>query len=129
MPIGLPNASGWNQLPLVDSILNPELEAGEHELKGIETTYVLRHLDAEMIDGLKQPAPEKSAWIACNAVDAGSSVIPRFQSPSQAVVAKSRMTFHKQDLPGAAFFPSGNDEQNHSAIGHAVHSYLAALPH
>ena len=117
-----------NQLPLVDSILNPELEAGEHELKGIETTYVLRHLDAGMIDGLKQPAPEKSAWIACNAVDAGSSVIPRFQSPSQAVVAKSRMTFHKQDLPGAAFFPSGNDEQNHSAIGHAVHSYLAALP-
>ncbi|MFO0428139.1 MAG: PD-(D/E)XK nuclease family protein [Planctomyces sp.] len=38
------------------------------------------------------------------------------------------MTFHTKDLPGAAFFPSGNDEQNHSAIGHAVHSYLAALP-
>lgn len=70
-------------LPEVDTVLNPELDAGEHPLDGIETIFVVRHL----AEGLTVPAAEQSAWISQESVAPAVVIAPRFHSPSQVDVA------------------------------------------
>lgn len=115
-------------LPTVDMLLNPELDAGEHKLDGIETTFLIRHLAADLAEGLSVPAAEQSAWISQESVVLAAVIAPRFHSPSQAEPVPNGTTFDITELPGTSFFPPKAEEAEYAAIGNAFHSYMAALP-
>lgn len=121
--------SGWlDRLPGVNSLLDCNLEEGEHGLEGIDTTLVLRRLNADMIDDCRIPAIQQERWLSLTGDLQPSDLSPRFHSPSQAPDESENATFHTEELAGSSHFPSGADESQYSAIGDAVHSYLAALP-
>lgn len=117
-----------NLLPLVDTLLNPDLDAGEHKLDGVETSYVVRHLAADLAEELKVPAAEQSAWISQRSVSPALAISPRFHSPSQVDATADGTLFDITELPGSPYFPPKAEEAEYAAIGNAVHSYMAALP-
>jgi len=116
------------QLDAVDSLLDCNFGEGEHELDGIDTTLVVRRLDADMIDDCRFEAKQQERWLALAGIANPPEFAPRFHSPSQAPKASGDAKFETEDLPGPSHFPTGADEDQYAAIGDAVHSYLAALP-
>ncbi|TWT61663.1 3'-5' exonuclease [Rubinisphaera italica] len=121
--------SAWlDRLPEVNSLLDSNLEEGEHGLDGIDTTLVLRRLNADMIDDCRIPALQQERWLSLIGDLQPSDLSPRFHSPSQASTESETATFQTEELAGSSHFPSGADESQYAAIGDAVHSYLAALP-
>jgi ATP-dependent helicase/nuclease subunit A len=116
------------QLSAVDSLLDCSLEEGEHELNDIDTSFVLRHLNANRVDDYQIAARQQERWLSLPGNPNPPNFSPRFHSPSQASAEPGDAVFHTEELPGASHFPSGADEDHYAAIGDAVHSYLAALP-
>jgi len=116
------------QLSSVDSLLNCSVGEGEHELDGIDTSFVLRHLNTDMVDDCRIVARQQERWLSLTGNPNPPDCSPRFHSPSQASAEPADATFHTEELPGPSHFPSGADEDQYAAIGDAVHSYLAALP-
>ena len=117
-----------DQLPDVDSLLNCNLDEGEHELDGVDTSFVLRRLSADMVDGCRIAARQPERWLSLAENPNPPELSPRFHSPSRASAEPDAATFHTEELSGPSHFPSGADESQYAAIGDAVHSYLAALP-
>ncbi len=115
-------------LPDVDAILPPNAAPGEHPLQGIETTYVLRLLDASMAEELCRPAPEEETWLAplCS-LEPAPVYGPRYWSPSEAESTVPPGAVSVEILPGESVFPKMEEEQE-IALGNAVHAYLTALP-
>ncbi|MCA9178296.1 MAG: UvrD-helicase domain-containing protein [Planctomycetales bacterium] len=116
------------QLTTVDSVLDSSLDEGEHELDGIDTSFVLRRLNADMVDDCRFPAKQQERWLSLAGETEPSEFTPRFHSPSQAVALSEDAEFAIEELPGPSHFPTGAEEDQYAAIGDAVHSYLAALP-
>lgn len=116
------------QLTTVDSALDSSLDEGEHELDGIDTSFVLRRLNADMVDACRFPARQQERWLSLAGETESSEFTPRFHAPSQAVALSDDTEFAIEELPGPAHFPTGAEEDQYAAIGDAVHSYLAALP-
>jgi len=115
-------------LEVVDTLLNPDLDQGEHSLDGIDTTYVIRRLGPDMADGLTQPAAEQSAWISLKSASTSSAAVQRYHSPSLADAVLPDTTFDIVELPGSSFFPAKAEDKQFAAIGNAVHRYLASIP-
>ncbi len=121
--------SVWlDRLPKVNSLLDSNLKEGEHGLEGIDTTLVLRRLNADMIEDCRIPAKQQERWLSLTGELQPSDLSPRFHSPSQESAESENATFHTEELAGSSHFPLGADESQYAAIGDAVHSYLAALP-
>jgi ATP-dependent helicase/nuclease subunit A len=116
------------QLSGVDSLLNCSVGEGEHDLGGIDTSFVLRHLNTNMVDDCRIAARQQERWLSLTGNPNPPDFSPRFHSPSQASAELADAIFHTEELPGPSHFPSGADEDQYAAIGDAVHSYLAALP-
>jgi ATP-dependent helicase/nuclease subunit A len=120
---------GWlAQLSNVDSLLDCSVGEGEHELDGIDTSFVLRLLNSDMVDDCRFPAKQQERWLSLSGNPDAPEFAPRFHSPSQAPKETGDAEFDTVELPGLSHFPSGADEDQYAAIGDAVHSYLAALP-
>lgn len=119
----------WLQrLPSVDTILDPALGEGEHQLTGIDTTYVIRHLSATMLDACRQPVSDHEKWFAATGAEPLTSSTERYHLPSQTPSPLPTPSFKIDLLPGQPYFPSGAKEEQYAAIGEAVHCYFAALP-
>jgi len=116
------------RLSTVDSLLDVSRGEGEHDLDEIDTTFVVRRLNAEMFDDCRFPAAQQERWLSLAGDPNPPEYAPRFHSPSQAVAEAAGATFHVEELPGPSHFPSGADADQYAAIGDAVHSYLATLP-
>ncbi len=116
------------QLSAVDSLLDCGIGEGEHELDGIDTSFVMRHLNTDKVDDCRIPAKQQERWLSLTGNPNPQDFSPRFHSPSQLSAEPANVAFHTEELPGPSHFPSGADEDHYAAIGDAVHSYLAALP-
>ena len=116
------------QLSTVDSLLDCGLGEGEHELDGIDTSFVVRRLNVGMVDDCRFAARQQERWLTLTENPNPPEISPRFHSPSQASEEPGDVAFHLEELPGPSYFPSGADEDQYAAIGDAVHSYLAAIP-
>lgn len=118
------------EIPEIDHLLSPDVEEGEHVLEGVETSYVLRRIDPEDESDVSttQPSVSTSRWIAAGEPVEAIDMVDRRHSPSQAELVADRQVKQVIQLPGSSFYPEGAGEEHYSAIGDAVHSYLAALP-
>lgn len=122
------NCPWLNRLTNADSLVNPALDEGEHALEGIDTTYVLRHLNADMVDDCRFAAKQQQRWLTLAEATTPSEFIDRFHSPSQSGTTSEEAEFEIEELPGPSHFPTNANEDQYAAIGDAIHSYLAALP-
>ena len=121
----------WLQrLPGIDSILPTDVEAGEHDLTGLDTSYVLRNLAP--VDDNSIAGVEGDSWFSPAAViESSAEQPPRFFSPSQVQTEPEKVKscqLESTELAGGSHFPEGLDEENYSSFGDAIHAYMAALP-
>lgn len=116
------------QLESVDSVLDGTLGEGEHKLEGIDTTFVLRRLTPHMVDECRIEARKCNRWVSLRQSPSSHENRPRFHSPSQALPGSGVAAVRSEELPGPSCFPSGAAEAEYTAIGDAIHSYLAAVP-
>ena len=116
------------QLSAVDSLLDCSVGEGEYELDGIDTSFVVRRLNAEMVDDCRFAARQQERWLSLTGNQNPPEYSPRFHSPSQALAEPVDTAFHVDELSGPSYFPTGAVENQYAAIGDAVHSYLAAIP-
>ena len=116
------------QLPAVDSLLKCTLDDGEHALDGIDTSFVLRFLNSNMVENCRVAATKQQRWLSLTGNSNPPEFTPRFHSPSQVPKETSAVVANSEELPGPSFFPSGAKESQYASIGDAVHAYLAALP-
>lgn len=119
--------SWLEQLQNIDQLLDGGLDAGEHPLPGIDTSLVIRHLDAEMAEDCQLSANERERWLSVPSTGAAVAK-PRFHSPSSVAAMATQPAVTTTRLAGSSYFPSAANESHFAAIGDAVHSYLAALP-
>ena len=120
---------GWLKgLPDVDALLPPDAVQGEHPLEGIETTYVLRRLQAAVVEELVRASAREMWLIPLQAAGDVSEPIARYHNPSLVEAAEVRASVTVEPLPGQAIFPPKMDEVQGEALGNAVHAYLCALP-
>ena len=115
------------RLANVDTLLNPDLDPGEHELDGVDTSLVVRHLSPDLAEDLAIETPQQSRWIAWRSGADAPQTLERFHSPSRAAASCGDTSFHITSLAGAPYFPARGDETQYAAIGDAIHSYMAAL--
>ena len=117
------------QLPTIDQILDCSLGEGEHPLDGIDTTLIIRKLDAEMVDSCRIPNANTTRWLAASSIQQPVDLLPRFHSPSHAPPTgeQNELCLVKLSESGS-FYSSGVKKEQYSAVGDAVHCYLAALP-
>lgn len=113
------------QIADIDVILDPSLEDGEHEIAGIDTTLVIRRLDAEA-DEHVAIADNAANWFSSPERDS-RTLTKRFHSPS-AIKSNEQTKIRAEDLTGPSLFPSGAREEHYAAIGDAAHTYLGAMP-
>lgn len=116
------------QLTAVDPLLNCSLGEGEHKLPGIDTSFVVRRLDAGMVESSRVGAARTQRWLSLSGVANPPEFIARFHPPSRAPETARATQPHAEELPGPSYFPAGAGENQYAAIGDAVHAYLAALP-
>lgn len=112
----------------VDTLLNPNLGAGEHELAGTDTTFVVRHLQPSMAEGCRIELREQERWVSLAAASEPAEFDRRFHSPSQITSVAGVTAVNIEQLAGQSYFPAAAEEDQYTAIGDAVHSYFAALP-
>lgn len=117
-----------SQLNKIDSLLNPDLDEGEHPVDGIDTTLVLRRLNPEMANDFQFQQHLKQRSLALPVNQEKLEPIPRFRSPSQERADLNESIPFTEEKIGPPHFPSGAKEDQYAAIGEAVHRYLAALP-
>ena len=73
------NKYEWlNQLANVDTLLDPDLDSGEYELDGIDTTLVIRQLSPESAEDLAIEMPEETRWIAWRPSEEAAHPFERF---------------------------------------------------
>lgn len=124
-----PEKYEWlKRLDLVDSVLDCSQGAGEHTLDGIDTTFVVRPLNADMMAPCSLPAATSERWLASPKGSTITPSEPRFHQPSRLSASTGLAAFRIQELSGSPHFPMGAKEDQYSAIGDAVHAYFAALP-
>jgi ATP-dependent exoDNAse (exonuclease V) beta subunit len=116
------------KLTTVDTLLDPNLDAGEHTLSGTDTTYVLRRLNPDLADECKLSPLEQFRWVALNDQPAVAEPDFRFYSPSAETGTAASESMRTEQLAGQAYFPGALEEHQYSTIGDAMHSYFAALP-
>jgi ATP-dependent exoDNAse (exonuclease V) beta subunit len=119
----------WLQrLPDIDSVLPIDGEPGEYVIDGIDTTYVLRHLQAPESDD-EVPSDQATTWFASDPSDSDLAFGSRFHSPSQVESDSSEQRpFALTELPGGSHFPESLSPEDYATFGDAVHAYMAALP-
>ena len=126
-----PKKYGWlEKLPDLDEVLDPTADPGEHELADLGTTYIVRHLDENVAEGLAAPRPDEEKWLKALTRDDRSAqpTAERFSSPSSVEEADSAVETTLEELPGKSLFPSGLKEDDYARLGNGVHAYLGALP-
>lgn len=121
-------SDAWLQrLPAIDSILPIDVRPGEHNIDGIDTTFVLRQLAPAPTVPVDEVSSETWLQLSRSSLE----VSPRFHSPSQAQSIADSSKTNLCDLitlSGNSYFPSDVSEEEYAALGHAVHAYMAAIP-
>lgn len=122
------NKDKWLQrLPDIDTVLPVTLDPGEHSVSGLDTTYVLRHLDDSGTN--ESQVQQATVWFAKSSLEKAPACQSRFHSPSH---VESDHTGGRQftvsELSGRSYFPETLEPKDYASFGDAVHSYLAALP-
>lgn len=111
-----------------DSLLSSTQGEGEHPIAGIDTTLVIRSLNAGMVVECQCPPVTAERWIALPNAPTTGLTESRFHQPSQMPASAEAGTFSIRELPGRAHFPIGAKEEHYADIGNAVHAYFAAIP-
>lgn len=117
-----------SRLPDVDTLLDCSRGEGEHVVDDVDTTFVIRHFDASMVDGSRKARSTSETWLTAQSTSAGMPIVERYHQPSTASTATPAGVFRIENLSGPSFFPSGAKEEHYGVIGDAVHAYFAALP-
>lgn len=117
-----------SRVSAVDSLLNATQGEGEHPIADVDTTLVIRSLNADMIADCRCPTVPTERWIDLPGAPVTGPARSRFHQPSQTPASAEATAFTIQELAGTAYFPSGAKEEHYSDIGNAVHAYFAALP-
>ncbi len=121
-------SDAWLQrLPGIDAILPIDVSPGEHNIAGIDTTFVLRQLTPAPLVQVDDVSSE--TWLQL--LRSKLEVSPRFHSPSQDQSHANSAKTNRCDLvtlSGESYFPSDVSEEEYAALGHAVHAYMAAIP-
>jgi len=81
-----------------------------------------------MIASCRLPTATSERWLAPPKVSTIAPSEPRFHQPSRLSASADRAIFRIRELTGSPHFPTGAKEDQYSAIGDAVHAYLASLP-
>lgn len=113
------------QLSVVDSLLDCSLGEGEHKLPGIDTSFVVRRLNAEMVDECRFAAKERERWLSLTGNPNPPEYFPRFHSPSQAPAKPDGTAFLVEKLSGPAYFPTAPLKTSSPRLGTP---YTAILP-
>jgi ATP-dependent exoDNAse (exonuclease V) beta subunit len=116
------------RLTEIDRTLDWRLGEGEHGLQDIDTTFVVRRLNAGMLEEHQIASLDRERWFAAHEAGDPRDGKPRYSSPSQATAESDTVQVRCEELPSRSYFPSGAGEDRYAPIGDAVHSYLAALP-
>jgi len=118
--------SWLNMLPDIDSVLAPALDPGEHALKDIDTTYVVRHLDSQSTEH-QAPRSGRERWLKSPERAEAAPRGERFHSPSGVPEGPAERDVTIEELPGAEFIAPQFSEQQAESLGNSVHAYFAAL--
>ncbi len=119
------NQYDWlESLSGLDQILDPNLDEGEHALKDIDTTYVVRHLSPKEYEGYIQDALPEETWLD-NLKGKPAEYSRRYHSPSGAEKVKAKVSL--EDLETGAIYPALADD-DFERLGNAIHAWLGALP-
>lgn len=116
-----------HQLPDVDTILDCGRDDGEYALDGIETTFVIRHLNPSMADECRVEPRTRERWLSLAATAVPPDSVPRYHAPSQQTGDGADAVTGVTEMPGPSHFPAAHEGQ-YTVLGDAVHSYLASLP-
>lgn len=120
--------SDWlDQLPDVERLLPRKLTVGEHPIVGVDTTLVVRALDASLVDACKVSRREQETWFAAASAESVTEHVERYHWPSEEQES-IETTFETVVISEHPSFPAGATESDYAAIGEAVHAYFAALP-
>ena len=117
-----------SRIAAFDILLDASQGEGEHPIADIDTTLVIRELNAHMVDDCRCTASTTERWISVPVVASPKSTQSRFYQPSQVAPSGELDAFTILELPGSAQFPSGAKEEHYADIGNAVHAYFAAIP-
>jgi ATP-dependent helicase/nuclease subunit A len=112
----------------VDALLRSTQGDGEHPIAGVDTTLVIRSLNADMVADCRCTPATSERWILLADAPATKPAQPRFYQPSSLSASSETVGFSIRELTGSAYFPSGAKDENYVDIGNAVHAYFAALP-
>ena len=97
---------GWlSQLSNIDAILDCSQGEGEHALNDIETTLVVRQLDASMADTYRQATSTRETWLFTQATSASTPAVDRYHRPSESPAISPAVEFRVESIPGTPFFP------------------------
>jgi len=124
-----------DKLPQFAALIDSDLEIGEHEIAGVETTVVVRELDQESALLMAVEQESEQRWIASAELEERIEYANRFYSPSAVGgvedtegAGANDSLFATTDLPGGSYFPAGVKEEQYADVGNAVHGYFGALP-
>ncbi len=117
-----------SHLNSIDLILDISEGEGEHDLDGIDTTFVVRELSPAMVDQCRIGQEICQTWISTNRDASGELPSPRFHNPSSVETPATAPAISTDELSGPSYFPSGAREDQYAAVGEAIHAYLAAIP-
>ncbi|HQP35761.1 MAG TPA: UvrD-helicase domain-containing protein [Polyangiaceae bacterium] len=123
--------TAWlSMLPQADVLASTEAGEGEHRIKGLETSYVLKRIKPPLVDQLDLEKAGKQRWQSLIERPQEAPEHPdRFASPSQAEKVPAAIVA-KEPMPGGRFtVPKLDKEEDEPALlGDAVHMYLGSLP-
>ena len=114
-------------LSKIDELINTK-EEGEHDIPGIDSTFVIRNLCPDLALEMSCEPEKKQRWVTSAAPKAEGKYLARFHSPSEAPEDETAADFDVVKLTGKSYFPSSVKEDQDSDVGSAVHGYLAAIP-
>ena len=116
-----------DQVEAVTEIIPHDLEIGEHELNGIDTTIIVREFDDGDIGQILTEAVERQYWISSEESDARESN-RKFYSPSEMEDKQASASFSVHEMNGSVKINVDLKEDQHVKFGNAVHSFFGALP-
>lgn len=116
-------------LPDVDAVLPPSGTPGEYELQGIETTFLLKHIDETLSEEFTSEPIEAQTWLSSlRVVNGASEVGPRYQNPSEISSREPTPMVTIVELAGQPMFLKAADDHQYEPLGNAVHAYLSSMP-
>ena len=125
--------TAWlDALPSARVLMDSNQPEGVHQLPGIETQLVIRHLVGEgpnvPIGGAHTDCPWLQKRAAAEPSTPSTEPTARVHSPSGAPPLGTSTAGELECLPGPGFVRMSITDDQHGPVGNAVHAFLATLP-